>query len=64
MTESAAHVVKAEVAPMGVAAGMHVLTSAHASKIDQTNTKKLALHLDGGHSFHFSSRLINYTICI
>lgn len=39
MTESAVRILKAEVAPVGVAAGMHVLTSAPAAKIDQTNTK-------------------------
>ena len=37
MEESAAHVLKAEAAPMGGAADMHVLTSAHAAKPPNTS---------------------------
>lgn len=39
MKESAAHILKAEVAPVRVAAGMRVLTSAQAAKIESSNTK-------------------------
>lgn len=58
--ESAARILKAEVAPVKVAAGMHVFPSAQAAKIGKkVPTLKQSLHLDGSHSFHFPSRMIN-----
>lgn len=38
LKESAAHILKAEVAPVGIAAGIHELPSTPATKIESTNT--------------------------
>lgn len=39
--ESAAHILKTEVIPVGVAAGVHVVPSAQVTKIENTNTKMI-----------------------